>query len=113
MPATVKGVADIFISCFGRLGGKEMGACIFLVVTWYIWYWRNILLFRNNGDVREQLLEMIQVKSYFWIRNKVAMCAFQLAQWQGNPIECARELKKFKKSLKMFNQQKQRLLSRT
>ncbi|GLT38797.1 hypothetical protein SLA2020_130200 [Shorea laevis] len=112
MPATVKGIADSAFECFSRMGGKEMGAYIFLVVTWYIWYWRNTLLFRNIGDIRQQLLEMIQVKSYLWIRNKVAGCAFQLAQWQGNPVECAKELKKFKKSKKMFNQQQQQLLSR-
>ncbi|GLT45582.1 hypothetical protein SLA2020_194050 [Shorea laevis] len=79
MPATVKGVADIFIYCLGNLVGKEMGACIFLVVSWYLWYWRNVLVFRNTRDIREQLLELIQIKSYFWIRNKVAGCAFQLA----------------------------------
>ncbi|GLT33473.1 hypothetical protein SLA2020_080610 [Shorea laevis] len=111
MPATVKGMADIVLFCFGRMGGKEMGAFIYLIVTWYIWYWRNTLLFRDNGDMRHQLLEMIQVKSYFWIRNKVAGCAFQLAQWQGNPVECAKELMNFKKSKKMFNQQQQQFLS--
>ncbi|GLT30957.1 hypothetical protein SLA2020_057280 [Shorea laevis] len=112
MPDTVKGVADIFIWCIGRLVGKEMGACIFLVTSWYIWYWRNVLIFKSIGDIRDRLLEMIQVKSYLWVKNKRAGGAFQLAQWQSIPVECAKELKKFKKSLKMFKQQQQKLPSR-
>ncbi|GKV50472.1 hypothetical protein SLEP1_g57172 [Rubroshorea leprosula] len=68
MPDTVKGVAETFIYGLGSLVGKEMGAYIFLVTAWYLWYRRNVL-------------------------------------WQSNPLECARELKRYKKSLKMFNQQ--------
>ncbi|GKU87734.1 hypothetical protein SLEP1_g2081 [Rubroshorea leprosula] len=68
MPDTVKGVAETFIYELGSLVGKEMGAFIFLVTAWYLWYRRNVL-------------------------------------WQSNPLECARELKRYKKSLKMFNQQ--------
>ncbi|GKV13497.1 hypothetical protein SLEP1_g24497 [Rubroshorea leprosula] len=60
------------------------------------WQWRS------NGDFRKQLLELIQVKSYFWIKNKVNGCVFPLAQWQSNPKECAMELKCYKRSLKLF-----------
>ncbi|GKV35251.1 hypothetical protein SLEP1_g43551 [Rubroshorea leprosula] len=59
----------------------------------------------EEEDIREQLLELIQVKTHFWVRNKVVGCAFSLVQWQSNPMECARELKRYRKSLKMFNQQ--------
>ncbi|GKV19346.1 hypothetical protein SLEP1_g29624 [Rubroshorea leprosula] len=109
MPDTVKGVAELFIYGIGSLVGKEMGACIFLVTAWYLWYRRNVLVFRREEDIREQLLELIQVKTHFWVRNKVAGCIFSLAQWQSNPMECAREMKQYKKSLKMFNQQQKRL----
>ncbi|GKV48490.1 hypothetical protein SLEP1_g55300 [Rubroshorea leprosula] len=93
MPDTVKGVAEMFINGIGSLVGKEMGACIFLVTAWYLWYRRNVLVFQREEVIKEQLLELIQVKTHFWIRNKVAGCAFSLVQWQSNPRECARELK--------------------
>ncbi|GKV02912.1 hypothetical protein SLEP1_g15289 [Rubroshorea leprosula] len=107
MPGTVRGVVDFFLWCWGSVGGKELGACMFLVTSWYLWFWRNSLVFRNNGEMKEQLLELIQVKSYLWIRNKVNGCVFSLAQWQSNPKECAKELKSFKKSLKLFTKQQQ------
>ncbi|GKV36624.1 hypothetical protein SLEP1_g44732 [Rubroshorea leprosula] len=108
MPATVRGVMDFFLWCLGSLAGKEMGACIFLVTSWYLWYWRNVLVFRSNEDLGDQLLELIQVKSYFWIRNKVNGSVFSLAQWQSNPTECAMELKSYKRSLKEFHKNQQR-----
>ncbi|GLT58784.1 hypothetical protein SLA2020_316500 [Shorea laevis] len=111
MPGTVRGVVDFFLGCLGKLVGKEMGACIFLVVTWYLWYWRNVLVFQNHEVFREQWLELIQCKSYFWIRNRVEGSVFSLAQWQNNPVECARELNQYKKSLKLFRQQQRRFLS--
>ncbi|GKV13379.1 hypothetical protein SLEP1_g24388 [Rubroshorea leprosula] len=63
--------------------------------------------YRSNGDFREQLLELIQVKSYFWIRNKVNGSVFSLAQWQSNPRECAMELKCYKRYLKLFTKHQQ------
>ncbi|GKV32726.1 hypothetical protein SLEP1_g41312 [Rubroshorea leprosula] len=111
MPNTVKGVAEMFIYGIGSLVGKKMGACIFLVTAWYLWYRRNVLVFQREEDIKEQLLELIQVKTHFWVRNKVAGCAFSLVQWQSNLRECARELKWYKKSLKIFNQQQKCLQS--
>ncbi|GKV44007.1 hypothetical protein SLEP1_g51236 [Rubroshorea leprosula] len=108
MPDKVRDVADFFLWCLGHLVGKEMGACIFLVVAWYLWYWRNVLVFQKHGDFREQLLEVIQGKSFFWIRNKVEGCVFSFVQWQNNPVECAKELSRYKKSLKIFKQQQGR-----
>ncbi|GKV46638.1 hypothetical protein SLEP1_g53612 [Rubroshorea leprosula] len=108
MPDKVRGVVDFFIWCMGSLVGKKMGACIFLVVAWYIWYWRNVLVFQQHGDIREQLLELIQDKSYLWIRNKVEGSVFSFVQWQKNPVECARELTRYKRSLKVFKQQQGR-----
>ncbi|GKV34368.1 hypothetical protein SLEP1_g42745 [Rubroshorea leprosula] len=66
MPDTVKGVAETFIYGLGSLVGKEMGVYIFLVTAWYLWYRRNVLVFRREEDIREQLLELIQVKTHFW-----------------------------------------------
>ncbi|GLT99814.1 hypothetical protein SLE2022_172280 [Rubroshorea leprosula] len=108
MPATVRGVVDFFLWCLGSLAGKEMGACIFLVTSWYLWYWRNVLVFRSNEDLGDRLLELIQVKSYFWIRNKVSGSVFSLIQWQSNPTACAMELKSYKRSLKEFHKNQQR-----
>ncbi|GLT77859.1 hypothetical protein SLA2020_494140 [Shorea laevis] len=102
LPDTVRRVVDFFLWGLGSLMGKQMGACIFLVTSWYLWYWRNTLIFKSNGVIRAQLLELIQQKSYVWIKNKVKEWVFSLAQWQSDPGECAKELKSYKRSLKLF-----------
>ncbi|GLT44088.1 hypothetical protein SLA2020_180050 [Shorea laevis] len=112
LPDTVRGVADFFLWGLGSLMGKQMGACIFLVTSWYLWYWRNTLVFKSHGEIRAQLLELIQQKSYVWIKNKVKGCVFSLAQWQSHPGECAKEMKSYKRSLKLFTKQQIRGLQR-
>ncbi|GLT66338.1 hypothetical protein SLA2020_387060 [Shorea laevis] len=36
LPSSVGGIAEFFSYSFGRIVGKEMGACIFLIVSWYL-----------------------------------------------------------------------------
>ncbi|GKV34384.1 hypothetical protein SLEP1_g42759 [Rubroshorea leprosula] len=99
---TVRGVVDFFLFDLGRIIGKELGACVFLVVAWYLWYWRNACVFKNYGSLQECLLDKVQMKSFFWIKNKVDGCAFSLYEWQMNPIECALAIKRHKRLLKSF-----------
>ncbi|GKV43557.1 hypothetical protein SLEP1_g50836 [Rubroshorea leprosula] len=65
MPNNALGVVDIFVNDLGRIIGKEMGACIFLVVSWYLWYWRNGKVFNNGNNIRGRLMDMVQAKSFF------------------------------------------------
>ncbi|GKV27151.1 hypothetical protein SLEP1_g36354 [Rubroshorea leprosula] len=96
------------LSFGGRLNlvvGKEMGACIFLVVSWYLWYWRNGKVFDNEAIIRGRLLDMIQAKSFLWIKNKVNGCAFSFNEWKVNPVACALSMRSHKQAMKLFHKQ--------
>ncbi|GKV47235.1 hypothetical protein SLEP1_g54153 [Rubroshorea leprosula] len=89
LPNTVGGMAEFFIGSLGSIIGKEMGSCIFLVVAWYLWYRRNIQVFRKDEGLPENLLERMQVKTFIWIKSKVNGCVFSFFEWQSCPMECA------------------------
>ncbi|GLT39019.1 hypothetical protein SLA2020_132290 [Shorea laevis] len=46
---TVQGVVELFRCSLGRIVGKEVSATIFLVVGWYIWFWRNDSVWAGRG----------------------------------------------------------------
>ncbi|GLT58399.1 hypothetical protein SLA2020_312940 [Shorea laevis] len=94
LPETVREVAEIFLGIMGRVIGQEVSVCLVLVVSWYLWFWRNEKVFGSVRDHREQILERIQANSFFWIKHKVAGCAFSYSQWQLNRVECAAEVKR-------------------
>ncbi|GKU88310.1 hypothetical protein SLEP1_g2593 [Rubroshorea leprosula] len=48
LPNTVRGMTEFFIGSLGSIVGKEMGSFIFLVVAWYLWYRRNVQVFRKD-----------------------------------------------------------------
>ncbi|GKV39565.1 hypothetical protein SLEP1_g47323 [Rubroshorea leprosula] len=74
--------------------------------SWYIWYWRNIRVFQNKGECRDGLLHMIQSKTFFWIKNKVAGSVFSIVDWKLNPWECAAAMRKHKSLLRTFHKHK-------
>ncbi|GLT52003.1 hypothetical protein SLA2020_253690 [Shorea laevis] len=59
------GVAEFFLHGLGKIIGKEMGACIFLVVSWYLWYCRNMGVFKHLVSFRERVVDMVQAKTFF------------------------------------------------
>ncbi|GLT87099.1 hypothetical protein SLE2022_051990 [Rubroshorea leprosula] len=105
MPNNVLGVADIFVQDVGRIIGKEMGACIFLTVSWYLWYWRNGKVFNSGDNIRGRLVDMVQAKSFFWIKNKIQGCVFSFHEWKLNPVECASSMRRYKRELKLVHKQ--------
>ncbi|GKV02234.1 hypothetical protein SLEP1_g14693 [Rubroshorea leprosula] len=105
IPNNILGVAEIFVQDVGKIIGKEMGACISLVVSWYLWYWRNSKVFNNGNNIRGRLLEMIQAKSFFWIKNKVQGCVCSFHEWKVNPVGCALSMRRYKRELKLFRKQ--------
>ncbi|GKV51081.1 hypothetical protein SLEP1_g57759 [Rubroshorea leprosula] len=102
LPNTVVGMTDFFLGGLGRIVGKEMGSCIFLVVAWYLWYRRNAQVFRKDEGLIENLLERVQVKTFLWIKSKVNGCVFSFHEWQTRPMECAMAVKNHKRMRKQF-----------
>ncbi|GKV27293.1 hypothetical protein SLEP1_g36479 [Rubroshorea leprosula] len=106
MPNTVGGVMEVFLYELGGMVGRELGACLFLVGSWYIWYWRNIRVFQNIGECRDGLLHMIQSKTFLWIKNKVAGSVFSIVDWKLNPRKCAAVIRKHRSLLRAFHKHK-------
>ncbi|GKV50261.1 hypothetical protein SLEP1_g56973 [Rubroshorea leprosula] len=102
LPNSVAGVAEFFIGGLGRIVGKEMGSCIFLVVVWYLWYRRNVQVFRKDEGIPENLLDRMQVKTFVWIKTKVNGCVFSFHEWKSCPMECAMSIKNYKRIRKQF-----------
>ncbi|GKV05172.1 hypothetical protein SLEP1_g17212 [Rubroshorea leprosula] len=97
------GVMEFFLYELGGMVGSELGACLFLVGAWYIWYWRNIRVFQNKGECKDGLLHMIQSKTFLWIKNKVAGSVFLIFHWKFNPLECAVAIRKHRRLLRAFH----------
>ncbi|GKV26427.1 hypothetical protein SLEP1_g35728 [Rubroshorea leprosula] len=87
---------------FGISGGvlKDLGALMFLVTAWFIWYWRNMYVFRTEGMSEEQLFESIQAKSFLWLKNKEPGCVFSYTDWMLRPRECREAIVQHHKNLK-------------
>lgn len=62
-------------------------------------------MFNNEDSIRGRLLDMLQAKSFSWIKNKVNGCAFSFNEWKVNPVECAVFGKRYKRLLKLFHKQ--------
>ncbi|GKU93870.1 hypothetical protein SLEP1_g7429 [Rubroshorea leprosula] len=87
---------------FGISGGvlKDLRALMFLVTAWFIWYWRNMYVFRTKGMSEEQLFESIQAKSFLWLKNKEPGCVFSYTDWMLRPRECREVIVQHRKNLK-------------
>ncbi|GKV49628.1 hypothetical protein SLEP1_g56369 [Rubroshorea leprosula] len=103
LPSIVEGVAEFFLYGLGKVVGKELGASIFLVTSWYIWYWRNCTVFKGDVVLKEGLLDMIQEKTFLWVKNKVQGCVFSVWDWKLNPNECAVAMRNHKRMQKEFH----------
>ncbi|GLT35523.1 hypothetical protein SLA2020_099690 [Shorea laevis] len=83
-----------------------MGACIFLIVSWYVWYWRNAVVFQHNEGIKEKLLDMVRIKSFNWIKVKATGATFSFYEWMVDPVACALVVRRHKKALQLYLKQK-------
>ncbi|GKV32434.1 hypothetical protein SLEP1_g41043 [Rubroshorea leprosula] len=58
--------------------------------------------FKGNVVQRDDLVEMIQAKTFFWIKNYLQGYVFSLVDWKINPVETAADIRKNKSMLKEF-----------
>ncbi|GKV43599.1 hypothetical protein SLEP1_g50869 [Rubroshorea leprosula] len=62
---TIEGVAKFFPHGLGKIIEKEMGASIFLAVSWYLWYCRNMGVFKYLVSFTERVVDMVQANTFF------------------------------------------------
>ncbi|GLT52165.1 hypothetical protein SLA2020_255190 [Shorea laevis] len=65
---------------------KEMWIVVWFATVWSIWIWRNQKIFKDGADTREQVVELIKFRSFYWC--KTALCS-DLVQdkWRSKPTE--------------------------
>ncbi|GKV03033.1 hypothetical protein SLEP1_g15400 [Rubroshorea leprosula] len=65
---------------------KEMWTVVWFATMWSIWIWRNQKIFKDGADTREQVVELIKFRSFYWC--KTALC-LDLVQdkWRSKPTE--------------------------
>ncbi|GKV26097.1 hypothetical protein SLEP1_g35450 [Rubroshorea leprosula] len=62
--------------------------CIWFSVIWSIWLARNEKLFRGKEVESGRLLELVQVRSFKWIKGKRRGSLFTVSDWILNPVSC-------------------------
>ncbi|GKV44252.1 hypothetical protein SLEP1_g51449 [Rubroshorea leprosula] len=96
------GVAE-FVT-HGISGGclADLGAFIFLIVGWFMWFRRNRQVFGTELMSEELVLEYIQHKSFLWLKNKEKGCGFSYQEWVSSPMECRAAIAQHRKNRKMY-----------
>ncbi|GKU90798.1 hypothetical protein SLEP1_g4749 [Rubroshorea leprosula] len=62
--------------------------CIWFSVIWSIWLARNEKLFRGKEVESGRLLELVQMRSFKWIKGKRRGSLFTVTDWILNPVSC-------------------------
>ncbi|GKU93830.1 hypothetical protein SLEP1_g7393 [Rubroshorea leprosula] len=62
--------------------------CIWNTVIWSIWLSRNQKIFQDKEINLRKLFELIQLRSFLWIKATNDRYAFSLTDWLINPIVC-------------------------
>ncbi|GLT33516.1 hypothetical protein SLA2020_080980 [Shorea laevis] len=104
LPNNIFGLVESVVYGIGGESLKEVGALIFLVGAWFVWYWRNIKVFQIAPMTETQLLESIQAKSFLWLKNKELGCVFSYTNWLSKPMDCREAIVQYRKNLKRYKQ---------
>ncbi|GKV51343.1 hypothetical protein SLEP1_g58010 [Rubroshorea leprosula] len=67
---------------------REGWDCIWNTVIWSIWLSRNQKIFQDKEINLGKLFELIQLRSFLWIKATNDRYAFSLTDWLINPIIC-------------------------
>ncbi|GKV23015.1 hypothetical protein SLEP1_g32805 [Rubroshorea leprosula] len=62
--------------------------CTWSAIVWSIWLMWNQRIFQNHEMNSGKLFELVQIRSFLWIKAKKAWCYFTLSDWLSNPIAC-------------------------
>ncbi|GKV09632.1 hypothetical protein SLEP1_g21103 [Rubroshorea leprosula] len=68
--------------------------CIWSTVVWTVWLARNQKLFQHKEINAGKLFELIQLRSFIWIRARNDRYAFTLTDWFINPIACLKDCRR-------------------
>ncbi|GKV48452.1 hypothetical protein SLEP1_g55265 [Rubroshorea leprosula] len=72
---------------------REGWDCIWSAVIWLVWMARNKKIFDNVEVNLIKLFELIQLRSFTWIKVRKGKCYFNLSDWLINPASCLTSVK--------------------
>ncbi|GKV48894.1 hypothetical protein SLEP1_g55681 [Rubroshorea leprosula] len=89
----------------GISGGRlaDLGAFIFLIVAWFIWFRRSMQVFDTKLLSAELVLEYIQHKSFLWLKNKEKGSVFSYQEWVSSPMECREAIIQHRNNQKLYH----------
>ncbi|XP_057419228.1 uncharacterized protein LOC130713477 [Lotus japonicus] len=73
--------------CFGK--DRMQGvSTIWLATIGYIWSLHNKIIFREGQIETSTALEVIQYRSWIWLKSKIKGFTFSIYEWSVNPLWC-------------------------
>ncbi|GKV38230.1 hypothetical protein SLEP1_g46166 [Rubroshorea leprosula] len=77
-----------------KLVNSEVWFLIFLVVTWSIWHTRNFIIHSSQQWDEDKTFDLIQRRTYAWIRGRSTNTVFPFFYWCNSPSTCVQEIPK-------------------
>ncbi|GKV47542.1 hypothetical protein SLEP1_g54439 [Rubroshorea leprosula] len=65
--------------------------CIWSAVVWTVWLARNQNLFQHKEVNARKMFELIQLRSFIWVKARNDRYAFTFSDWLLNPVECMKD----------------------
>ncbi|GLT59469.1 hypothetical protein SLA2020_322840 [Shorea laevis] len=102
LPNDVFGLAEAIMS--GINGGclMDLGAFIFLITAWFVWFWRNQKVFGTGEMLGKRILDSIQSKSFFWLKSKDPGGGFSYTDLLLRPLECNKAIVQHGRNIKSY-----------
>ncbi|GKV47213.1 hypothetical protein SLEP1_g54131 [Rubroshorea leprosula] len=60
-------------------------------IIWSLWIARNERTFRNQEQDINRIFELVQLRSFQWIKNRSLGYSFDLCNWMFEPMECLKD----------------------
>ncbi|GKV30901.1 hypothetical protein SLEP1_g39668 [Rubroshorea leprosula] len=61
---------------------------VWFSIIWFLWIERNVKIFKNYEDEVNIIFELVQLRSFNWIKAKVKGYSFNLYEWMMEPVLC-------------------------
>ncbi len=61
---------------------------VWLSLIWSIWLARNQAIFNAASIDLQDILDLIKIRSWLWLKNKLPGFSYPFASWSSNPRDC-------------------------
>ncbi|XP_057425981.1 uncharacterized protein LOC130719376 [Lotus japonicus] len=77
-----------FLQGYGNQRWRQGAWAIWIAAINVIWYSRNALVFKDEEVNIQKVLDLIQLKSWSWLKAKIKGFSYTLFEWQSHPMLC-------------------------